>query len=153
MNTIKSFLFIFTIFFSVFTNAENLTESDVQNLLDRIDTAVINLDADAVANTLSENVNITINITAMGQTQVMNPSKQEYISMLDQGWAMYENYKYSKSNVVINITGNTAIASATVHESMTVQGQEISGVTQEEATIEVVDGNLLITKIIGYATM
>lgn len=96
MNTIKSFLFIFTIFFSVFTNAENLTESDVQNLLDRIDTAVINLDADAVANTLSENVNITINITAMGQTQVMNPSKQEYISMLDQGWAMYENYKYSK---------------------------------------------------------
>jgi len=94
-----------------------------------------------------------MNITMEGQTQVMKPSKQEYITMLKQGWSAYENYTYSKSNVIIKIQEGKAIVTANIKETMTVQGQNLSGESQEIVTIEIVNGNLLITNVVGYTAM
>jgi hypothetical protein len=73
--------------------------------------------------------------------------------MLKQGWAQYKKYKYSRSNVRIEIRDNKAIVTADVRESMTIQGQNISGESKEEVTIELVDGIPLITEVTGYTTM
>ena len=70
--------------------------------------------------------------------------------MLQKGWYMYTNYKYSKINIVIN---NKALVSADVQESIIVQGQKLSCASKEEAIIEMVNGVPLITKIIGYTSI
>ncbi len=152
-NLVKVCFLAFSLFASAISFASDLTEESVKSLLSKIDNAVANLNADEVSKALSDNVIITINITMQGQTQVMRPSKQEYIAMLEEGWSMYENYKYSKSNVKIKIQGRKAFVSADVRESMTVQGQNIAGESKEEITIELINGKPLITNMVGYTSM
>ena len=152
-NLVKVCFLAFSLFASAISFASDLTEESVKSLLSKIDNAVANLNAAEVSKALSDNVIITINITMQGQTQVMRPSKQEYIAMLEEGWSMYENYKYSKSNVKIKIQGSKAFVSADVRESMTVQGQNIAGESKEEITIELINGKPLITNMVGYTSM
>ena len=135
------------------SNAAELTEETAKQVISRVDNAVNELNSKAVGDALSDNVSITININMKGQKQVMKPSKQEYISMLEQGWAQYTNYKYNRSNAVVKIIGNKAFVTGDVSESMTVHGQNISGTSKEETTIELVNGQLLITEVIGYISM
>lgn len=66
---------------------------------------------------------------------------------------MYDDYKYSKSNVKVNIQGQKTFVSADIKESMSIQGQNISGESKEQITLEFVNGSLLITDIIAYTTM
>ncbi len=152
-NLVKVCFLAFSLFASAISFASDLTEESVKSLLSKIDNAVANLNAAEVSKALSDNVIITINITMQGQTQVMRPSKQEYIAMLEEGWSMYENYKYRKSNVKIKIQGSKAFVSADVRESMTVQGQNIAGESKEEITIELINGKPLITNMVGYTSM
>jgi hypothetical protein len=51
------------------------------------------------------------------------------------------------------IKNNKALVSAVVQESMIFQGQNMSGSTKEEVTIELVDGNPLVTKVIGHTRL
>lgn len=55
--------------------------------------------------------------------------------------------------MVIKIRENKAFVSALVQESMTVQGQIISGFSREVVTIELVNGTPLITEVVGYTGM
>ena len=105
--------------------AAEMTEEMVKQTISRVDNAVNDLNARALAKELSDNVSITMNINMQGQKQVMKPSKQEYISMLAKGWAQYKNYKYSRTNMSIKIKGNKAYISADIKESMTMQGKNI----------------------------
>ena len=151
--TLQSCLFIITLFITSFASAENLTEESVKNLISRVDNAVNSLNADEIAATMSDNIVIIMNITMQGQKQVLKPSKQEYIALLKQGWAAYQNYKYSKSNMKITLNNNKALVTANVKESMTIQGQNISGSSREEVTIELVNNKPMITAITGYTSM
>lgn len=149
----KSYFFIIGLFLSAASFAAELTEENITKLLDQVDIAAMNLDVNSVASTLSDDISITMNITMQGEEHVMSPSKQEYLAMLQQGWSMYKDYQYDRSNVTIKIEGGKALVTADVKESMTIQGQNISAESQEEATVEVVNNALLITKIVGYSTM
>lgn len=152
-NIVKSGFIIFSLFISSITYAAGISEKDVKSVMSKVDSAIANLDVKKVASTLSDNVTITMNISMQGKTQVMKPTKSQYISMLQQGWSMYSNYKYNRSNVKINIKGSKAYVSADVSESMTVQGKTISGNSKEEIIVEVVNGKTLITSVTGYTTM
>ena len=133
--------------------ATELTEKTVRQVISKVDHAVNELSARAVAEQLSGSVSITINISIQGQKQVMTPSKQEYVSMLEQGWAQYTNYKCSRSNVVTKIKHDKAYVSADIQESMTIHGQYLSGASKEEVIIELVNGKPLITEMVGYTSM
>ncbi len=134
-------------------NAGELTESSVKALGEKLESAILTKDTSKISDTMSDNVLIIMNFNMQGENHVMKPAKKEYLSMLQQGWDMCKNYKYKQSNMVIKIEGNRAIVTADSSESMTVQGKEVSGESKEETTIELVNGKLLITKIVGYTTM
>ena len=51
------------------------------------------------------------------------------------------------------IKNNKALVSAVVQESMIYQGQNMSGSTKEEVTIELVDGKPLVTKVIRHTRL
>jgi len=130
-----------------------LTEASVNQVISRLDKAINDQNADAVAKELSNDVSIKINISMKGRQQTMTASKRRYISMLEQSWAKYSDYKYSRSNMTTEIKNNKALVSAVVQESMIFQGQNMSGSTKEEVTIELVDGNPLVTKVIGHTRL
>lgn len=136
---------------NIFT--EQLTEESVKVLLSKADLAVSNLEADAVANVLSDNVILIMNIKINNKMQVMAPTKQEFIVMLKLGWLSVSNIKHSKTNEVIRSNGNKVIVTADVNETMIVNGEENYVDAKVQATIEIVNGSTLITKLVAYTTL
>lgn len=153
LNTVKAGLLVCCFIAASVASAAGLTNKSVEAVLAQIDNAANTLDANAVASVMSDDVSITMNISMQGKSQVLKPSKQEYIAMLQQGWAMYQDYKYKRSNVKIDLQGNKAVVSADVSESMTVQGQTLAGVSKETVTIEVINGKPMVTRIVGHTSM
>jgi hypothetical protein len=152
-NLLKSSLLVCALLISSLSYAEGLTEKSVIGLISQIDKAIASMNADHVGDALSDNVSITLNISAGGQKSVLKPSKHEYLTLLKEGWSQCRNYKYNRTNLKISLTGNKALITADISESMTVQGQTISGTSKEEITVELINGNPRITKIVGYTRM
>jgi len=135
------------------TSKEGLTEKSVRGLMSQIDKAIASMNADRVGEALSDNVSITMNISTGGQKSVLKPSKQEYLTLLKEGWSQFTNYKYNRTTLKISLIGNKALITSDIYESMTMQGQNISGTSKEEATVELINGNPRITKVVGYTEM
>ncbi len=152
-NVFKNYFFVIFLLLSLNAFAAELTKENVNILLSKADLAVSNLDADGVANVLSDNVILIMNIKTKEQTQVLTPSKQEFIVMLKLGWLSVENFKHSKTNEVIKSDGDKVIVTADVNESMTVNGQENYVDAKVEATIEIVNRNILITRLVAYTVI
>jgi hypothetical protein len=131
-------------------HAEEITESDVRHVIARIDSAIEQTDAEALGNELSENAEITLNFVEQGENQVMKLSKEEYLHLLKQGWAQFSDYSYRRSDLKIKLQGAKAHISAIVHEQMAVDGEQYSASSHEEATIELIDGNPIVTTVIGH---
>ncbi|MDD5359701.1 MAG: hypothetical protein PHI02_05490 [Sulfurovaceae bacterium] len=134
-------------------NANDLTGQTINVFLGNIDKAIVAKNTSLISDTLSEHVIIVVNVKMQGQNRVLKLTKTEYVSMLEQGWSACKNYKYARTNVSIKIKSNRAFVTSDVKESMTVQGKKISGISKEETTIELVDGQPLVTKIVGYTSM
>lgn len=150
---VKMSLLLVSLFFSTVSFSGGLTEQSVAQLIDAVDKAANNKSAAPIGDAMTDNVKIVMNVEFQGQTQVISPSKSEYLSLLEQGWAQSSNYKYSKSDVTIKIDGDKAFVSANVNESMTIQGQNISVFSKEKAVIELINGKPFITEIVGYTSM
>lgn len=148
------FVVIFLLLFlSANIFAAELTDENVKTLLSKADLAISSLDVEGVANVLSDNAILIMNIKTKDKTQVLTLSKQEFIVMLKLGWLSVENFKHSKANELIRKDENKVIVTADVKETMTVKGQENYVDAQVEATVEIVNKNILITKLVAYTSM
>ncbi len=151
---VKVSALIISLCISAVSHAGGLTEKAIVDLMEKVDNATSSLNIAPIAEILSDNVAITMSITAQGQTQVLKPTKQEYLSMLQEGWSTYTNYKYVRTNVRIKIESeNRAYVTADVEESMTVEGQNITGRSKEEVTVELVKGKPKITRVTARVRM
>ncbi|CAA0109215.1 Uncharacterised protein [BD1-7 clade bacterium] len=133
--------------------AEGISRAEVDALIKKMDTGINTKNVEAVSDTLSDNINITINIEMFGSKQVMTPNKQTYITLLRDGWKTYEQYTYKRTDEKVQLEPTKAIIQATVTESFVVGGTKITGVTQETSVAEKVDGKLLFTQITGDSKM
>ena len=149
--TLMGFVLLITLFSTAY--ASKLSESDVKKLIASIDQAVLNQNANMFSNFLSDDVTITINIIMQGGSQKITYSKQEYISLIEEGWANSRDYKFNRTKLIITISGTSAIVNAEGTEStiMDVQGRDVSMTSEskETLTIKLIDNKLLITNIIG----
>lgn len=130
-----------------------LTKADVEKLIDTMDQAVNDLDVSAVASTLSDNVKVVMDISVQGNTQTMTMNKQEYLTMLEQGWSAFEAYSYERTELNIDMQNTKALLSFSVEEKMRVQGQNIEGTSKGEATVKMVGGKPLFTKMLANVSM
>lgn len=146
-------LVILCSFLPISVTAADLTEAQVNHVIENVDNAINALDADRLANAFSSNVKISMTLHIQGQKQVLQFSKPEYIEMLKQGWQHHTNYQYKRSNLKIQIQGNKAAVSADITESMDINGQKLSGKSKEEVSIELIDGKPLITHVVGVVNM
>ncbi|MGH7480300.1 MAG: hypothetical protein ACREJ8_12050, partial [Candidatus Methylomirabilales bacterium] len=64
------------------------------------------------------------------------------------------DYEYKKTNVKITLSGPArAVVTATVSETVTVQGQTIRSTSTETAVIELVGGKPMITSVVANVQM
>lgn len=148
-------LIVFAVSFSaiITSSASELTQDAVTSLISKIDLSISSLNTKTLTETISRDAEIILNVNIQGKKQVVKPSRDEYIEMIKQGWEMYTDYKYNRSNLAIRIDKNRAFVTSDIDESLTTRGQSISGHSKEEIIIEIVEGSPLITKITGYTGM
>ncbi|HBF09833.1 MAG TPA: hypothetical protein DHW71_07575 [Gammaproteobacteria bacterium] len=149
----KAFIFCFSLLFSIYATAGDLTESQVKQMLERIEVAVQNLDAAAIGRQLADDVFIEVTVNAQGQSQVIQLEKQQYLQLLQTGWASYEDYDYSQTINSIEVKGNKAYISSNSVETMTIQGKTVEAGSKEASVIELINGVPLVTEIKAVTAM
>ena len=149
----KAFIFCFSLLFSIYATAGDLTESQVKQMLERIEVAVQNLDAAGIGRQLADDVFIEVTVNAQGQSQVIQLEKQQYLQLLQTGWASYEDYDYSQTINSIEVKGNKAYISSNSVETITMQGRTIEAGSKEDSVVELINGVPLVTEIKAVTAM
>ena len=128
------------------SSEKKITEPEVLDVLNKIEVAAKNKDADAIVANMSEKVQIKATITASGQTQTFTFNREQYRDFIKKSFAAGSNYTYSRQNTQVKISpdGKMAIVTDEVTESMTVSGQVIRSVGTEVATLGRENGKLVI---------
>ena len=149
----KAFIFCFSLLFSIYATAADLSESQVRQVLNRIEVAVQHLDAAGIGRQLADDVFIEVTVNAQGQSQVIQLEKQQYLQLLQTGWASYEDYDYAQSINSIEVKGNKAYISSNSVETITMQGKTIEAGSKEASVIELINGVPLVTEIKAVTAM
>ena len=131
--------------------AAGMTEADINHVLGQLDQASNSKNVDGVLKHMAPQVRIQIDMSAVGMQQPMVMSRAEYASSLRDNWGQAMNYRYQRSNTKIRIAadGQSAQATASVKESMKIQGQPISSVTDETTKFELIKGQPMATEVRG----
>lgn len=137
---------------SVMGCSAKLSEADVEQALAQIDQAIQQQDLDALDKLLAPQVKITIDMSAAANVPPQTLGKEEYLTALRVSWAATGNsYSHQRSNTRISLTpnGKGATASATIHESMQLQGVSMTSVSDQFSTFALSDGKLKLTQSSG----
>jgi hypothetical protein len=134
--------------------AQQLDEQTVLRLVSEVDHVISKKDANALAGYLSDNLTVIANVHASGQAQRLTMNKSSYIESLKQGWAVGSDYEYKRTNTKITLSGPAkAVVTATIFETVTVQGQTIRSTSTETAVIELVGSTPMITSVVANIQM
>ena len=135
------------------SNAKELTESSVKEFIEIFDNAVESKDLIKIADLMVDDVNIITNVTFLGQTEVINSSKTEYISLLKESWKLTTDYSFTRNEFDIVFENDTATISGTITESMSLLGEPVSVQSEGEAKIRIVNEKLQFVEIISHTSM
>lgn len=134
-------------------SAQTVTEVEVQALIARMQQAALRRDVDAIGRDLHDEVKISGSLTAGGERQFFQYSKQEYLQDLRITWAQLIDYRSERSHQRIRMSGDRAIVTADVRDTMVVQDGTIEIHAKETLTLERVGGVLVVTEWVAHATM
>jgi len=148
-------ILIISFFFALNSQAiaQEISEASVKAFLLTFDKAVAQQDTKAIRAMISENADISGKTSVGGQVQSFRMNKVQYMMALQDVWSQASNYTYRKSNQKITISDGKAIVSADIAESMVLQGQHLVTRSSEVATIEKINGTLLVTRVIASTSM
>ena len=133
--------------------AQELSKSSIEDMIEDMDKAASNSDVVTIAKYIHPDASITMNVTISGKTQVMKASKKQYVQLLTQGLQSATSYDHEISNLDITIKNGKAFASMNVTETIEMNGQTQTGKSQENLTIELIGGRLIITGIVAFTSL
>jgi len=129
--------------------AQALTESALKAFSAKIDDAISRHDVDTIIQHIAEHAVISGTVQVQGQTRMIRMNKAQYRQMLTTTWSAATSYEYDRSNEKISIDRDQATITADVAESMVIQGQQIATKVRERATVENIDGTLMLTQLVA----
>ena len=139
-------LFIWCLF-SVNTYADTDKDVQVHAMLIEMDKAIEEQDVDTIAKYLDDDIHIVLTVTMGGDDQVFHFSKDEYLKILEDGWAVTEEYTYTRDKVTIEYIGDgkKAVVTASVYELSVVAGRPMAALSHEKSLIEFkADGPIVV---------
>jgi ketosteroid isomerase-like protein len=129
--------------------AEQLTETALKAFSAKIDAAISRRDVETIVAHIAEHAVISGTALVQGQMQTFRMNKSQYRQMLTATWSVASSYEYGRSNERVTIDGDQAVITADIAETMVIQGQQISTKARERATVESIDGRLLLTQMVA----
>jgi hypothetical protein len=153
IRVIKFLFLVCSLLASAAAFAADLSKAAIHDMLATVDAGIANKNAHGIEKLFSDRATITMHVNAGGQSRTATISKAEYFKTLRQGWGMYDDYQYNRSNLKIDLQGRKAVVSDTIRETITTRGHKLTATTDEEVTVELVNGKPLITKVEGYTRM
>lgn len=132
-----------------------ITREAIDRMIRDFEEAASRKDFDSVARYFAEDVIIFLTIETPQGTQNLRFDRDEYLAHVKQALSLFPYYEYRSENVTVNISedGQSATASSDVHETMGNQEIKVSSVTRENFALELRDGRLQITKVVGKTKM
>ena len=128
--------------------AQGLSVSEVKAFSARIEDAIARRDVDTIVGHIAEHAAISGTVLVLGQTHTFRVNKHQYREMLTQAWAAASSYEHQRTNEKISIDGRQATITAEVAEVVVIQGQEMATKSRERATVENLDGKLMVTQVV-----
>jgi len=127
----------------------SITEDTLWNIMDEVEDATVNKDIDGVMKYLAPSVVIHVTVSSPYGPHKVPMSREEYRKETLKAWAMTSDYEYSHENEDIKISddGQVAVVETDVVESYVMEGRTINTTTHERITLQVVDGEILVTRI------
>ena len=149
-----SFLTVLSISIGMFACKESsttyITEDDIWNIMDEVEVATLNQDIDGVMKYLAPSVVLHVTVSSPYGPQKVPMSREQYQKETLNGWSMTSDYDYRRENdeiIKISDDGQTAVVETDVIESYVLKGEPIYTRTHERVTLQVVDGEILVTRI------
>jgi hypothetical protein len=127
--------------------AQELNESALIAFTAKIDAAIMRRDIDTIVEHVADHAVISGTVKVQGQMRTIRMNKAQYREMLTLTWSAVSSYTYERTNEKISINGDQAIITADIAETMVAQGQQIRTRTRERATVESIDGKLMLTAL------
>jgi hypothetical protein len=127
----------------------HITEQDIQEIMDNVEEALINNEIDEVIKYMSPSVEINISRDTPLGPRTERWTRDKYMAETETALDMVSNYEYRRDNEVIRISDDmlSAVVETDIFESMNIFGNRIKTTTHELVVMEIIDGNLLVTKM------
>ncbi len=153
--TYMQFIFAICLSFTLAVNtyaADSISESDAKDLITSFHATVEKRDAEAVGDFFAKNAKIEVIMPPSLGGKKVTMDVSQFLMVLKQGWRTAETYSYELED--IEITVNADGKSASITDTMTETGKFKGGITfttktSGKTTISLVDGKLLITKVVS----
>jgi hypothetical protein len=129
--------------------AQELTVSALKAFTAEIDAATASCDLDTVVAHVSPLAVISITKNEQGTMRTLRLNKTQYGELLKLACRVMSSYDNQRTNEKISIDRDQATITADVVETMVVDGREFKTQTRERATVESIDGKLMVTQIVA----
>lgn len=132
-------------------NGEQISEGQVQALVDGMDAATARHDVNAILGYLASDAVWELEYRLPQGLQLQRLNKEEYAARLREGAPLYRSDR-ENTRIIIAPGAHYAEVTATLRETVKIQGEPLSGVTRSKSMVEMRDGRLLITLVRATTT-
>lgn len=133
-------------------SADRITAEQIQEVIDITDAAAMNRDTAGIGAHLGKAFEKTIEFPYDKWMAKVKINKQEYLTLIDDGWKTIEKYDYERTDTEIHVMpdGRSGQSYSTLTEHVVQDGKEMISKFREYATYELEDGRTVITQISGH---
>lgn len=143
------------LFHSVLTASEVLTERSVRQVMNSVEQAVQEQDAEALVSHFADDAVIILRFAEVGQAG-MKYDVQGYQQRLEQAWSMPMQYQYQISDMTLSLNnhGQSAAVGQALLETVTFDGEAMM-ITETQESLDIInrDGQAKIIRLEGLMTI
>ena len=127
----------------------HITEQDILEIMDNVEVSLLNKDIDEVTKYMSPSVEINISRDTPVGPRTERWTRDKYKAETETALSMVSNYEYRRENEVVKISDDmkSAVVETDIIEVMELFGNRIKTTTHERVVMEIIDGNLLVTRM------
>ena len=135
--------------------AERITSEQIRQVIDATDAAAMNRDTAGIGVYLSDSFEKTIEFPYKKWMAKVKLSKEDYLTLIDEGWTNTGEYDYQRNNTEIHISpdGLSGLSHSTVTENIIQDGEKMTSKFREYATYELENGSPFITRVSGHTLL
>ena len=135
--------------------ADQITDEQIQQVISATDAAAMNRDTAGIGEYLSESFRRMIEFRHKKWMAKVKLRKDQYMELLDEGWAKTGEYDYQREDTKIHIApdGLSGQSSSTVTENVVQDGETMTSKFREYATYKLENGRLVITQVSGHTLL